>query len=155
MQISSNHSIPGAISYPFILSEHYPFRPPQKAGGAMIQKSVTEQMINIVLTTTRKALSQQISLSIFLVMGMDILTTLATLMKPRLWLFQYLNQLARYLTPIAVGSGHTEHRSALYPCGSTFHQWPLLGSKMIELTLFHGSFFLSISLQVMHDSIKD
>lgn len=33
MQISSNHSIPGAICYPFILSEHYPFSSPQKTGG--------------------------------------------------------------------------------------------------------------------------
>lgn len=79
-------------------------------------------------------------------------TTLATTVKPSLWLFQYSNSLPHYLTPplaTAVGSGHTEHWSALCPCDPTFYQWPLLGSEMIELTLFHGNFFLSISLQVM------
>lgn len=57
-----------------------------------------------------------------------------------------------YLTPplaTAVGSGHTENWSALCPCDPTFYQWPLLGSEMSELILFHGSFFLSTSLQVM------
>lgn len=69
------------MSYPFILSEHHPFRPPQKT-GAMIQKSVTEHMIRLALTTTRKALSQQISLSVFLATGMNILTTPATQWNP-------------------------------------------------------------------------
>lgn len=80
--------------------------------GAMFQKSITEQIINLALTTTRKALSQQVSLCIFLATGMDILTTPATAMKPRLWLFQYFNSLASYLTPLtatALGSGHAEH----------------------------------------------
>lgn len=38
----------------------------------MIQKSVTEQIIDMVLTATRKALSQQLSLSTALVMGLGI-----------------------------------------------------------------------------------
>lgn len=47
---------------------------------------------------------------------MDVLTTPATTMKPRLWLFQYLNSLASYLTlalAIAVGSGRAESTDRL------------------------------------------
>lgn len=81
----------------------------------MVQKSLTEQIINRVLAV-RKALSQQVSLSAVLAMRMGILTTPVTTLKPRSWLFQYSNSLASCLTlslAVAVGSGHEEQQSAL------------------------------------------
>ena len=148
MQISSHHSIPGAIPYPFILGEYYPFRPPQKT-GTMIQESITKQIINLVLATTRKALSQQTSLSIFLAMGMDVLTPSATKMKPKLWLFQYLNSLSRYLISLlapAVGSSHAEHWPALWTRCTTFDQWSSLGSQWFRsLSSMEVSFSPSVS----------
>lgn len=148
MQISSHHSIPGAIPYPFVLGEYYPFRPPQET-GAMIQESITEQIINLVLATTRKALSQQTSLSIFLAMGMDVLTPPATTMEPKLWLFQYLNSLASYLISLlapAVGSSHAEHGPALCMRCPMFHQWSLFGSQWFSsLSSMEVSFSPSVS----------
>lgn len=145
MQISSNHIIPGAISCPFILSEDYPFRPPPKTGGDG-QESLTRQIINLVLTTTRKAPSQHISLSIFLAVGMDTLTTPATTMKPRPWLFQYLNSLARCLTPPlapAIGSGHAQHSVSVLALISL---WSLFGSNWLSsLSPMEVSFSPSVS----------
>lgn len=49
-------------------------------------------------------------------MGVGVLTTPATTVKPRSWLFQYWNSLASCLTlpgAIAMGSGHEEQQSAL------------------------------------------
>lgn len=129
MQISSNDIIPGARSCPFILSEYSPFRPPQKT-GVMVQKSVTEQIINWVLAA-RKALSQQVSLSIVLAMGMVILTTPATTVKPRLWLLGNSNSLARDLTLpwpllLALAIKNTDLLCCLHR--PMFHQWSLFGS---------------------------
>lgn len=77
----------------------------------MVQKSITKQISNVVLTTTRKALSQQISLSIVLVMGMGILTTLTTTMKPRLAFLtlEFMGQLSDSALAAVVGSGREEH----------------------------------------------
>lgn len=135
MQISSNHIIPGAISCPFIQSEYYPFRPPQKTGGNGPEKP---NWTNYWVLATRKALSQQVSLSTVLAMGMGILTTPATTVKPRSWPFRYLNSLAGYLTlPLAVvvGSGHKEQRSALL---STL-------PHISPMTLFGSMWFSSLS----------
>ena len=70
----------------------------------MIQESITKQIINLVLATTRKALSRQTSLSIFLAMGMDVLTPSATTMKPKLWLFQYLKFIGQ-VSNFSIGAG--------------------------------------------------
>lgn len=152
MQISSNHSIPGAISYPFILSEHYPFRPPQKTGGND-PESITEQMISLVLTTTRKALSQQISLSIFLAMGMNILTTPATTMTPRLWFFSILELTGQSSDSLA------GHCCWLWPCRTpicSVSMWPHIDPCLVLNDLAHSLpwKFLSLHQSLGHDSMK-
>lgn len=87
VQITSNDSIPGAISYPFTIpssqvntipsdsSEDWGLEGDRVGGGEgerMIQKTIIEQIIDVVFTATRKALSQQLNLSMALVMGLDI-----------------------------------------------------------------------------------
>lgn len=127
MQISSNHIIPGAISCPFILSENYPFRPPQKTGGNGPEKP---NWTNYWVLATRKALSQQVSLSIVLAMGRDVLITPATTMKPDCVFFNNWIHSPVIWLPwpllLALAIKNTDLLCCLH-C-PMFHQWSLFGS---------------------------
>ena len=89
-------------------------------------------------------------------MGMDVLTPPATTMKPKLWLFQYLNTLASYLISLLAPllAPATQSNDLLCvraaPC---FTNDPCLVLNDLAHSLPWK--FLSLHQSPGHDSIKD
>lgn len=144
------------MSYPFILSEHYPFRPPQKTGGNDPEKrnwthdSPSTHYNKKGTITTDQPLR-------FPCHGHEHFNNSSNTMKPRPRFFQYLNSLASYPThslATAVGPGHAEHWFALCLCGPTFHQRVLLGSKWFSsLSSLEVSFSPSVSRSWLYERL--
>lgn len=122
--------------------------------GAMVQKSKIEHIIKVVLATTRKALSQQISLKHFSCHGQGHLNHSSNHKETQIgffntWIHWSASWLPLYV--LTVSSNHVEHWPPLHPHCPTSNNSPCsVLNYLVHALPWSFSLSVSLRLQLLH-----